>query len=165
MNASQRALTWLASMAGLLALLVWLTRPIRPDYPRVTTLDGRQIGHILLTRGKTPVVELERMGRGWRLVSPRRENADNKVVEELLGLLAARSFRQLPVTRDLARYGLRPPTAIVRFDDTELAFGAVEPVNHKRYVLGGGRIHLIHDRYARLVLASHAADFIATGKP
>ena len=164
MNASQRALAWLAATVGVLALFVWLTRPMPPDHPRVTPLDGRQVRHILLTRGETPVVELQRGDAGWRLVSPRREIADDKVVTELLGLLSARSFRQLPATHDAARYGLRPPAAIVRFDDTELAFGAVEPVNHKRYVLGGGRIHLIHDRYARLVLASRATDFIATGK-
>ncbi len=164
MNASQRALAWLAATTGVLALLVWLTRPAPPDYPRVTTLDARLVHHIVLSRGGTLVVELERADAGWRLVSPRRAIANDQVVGELLGLLSARSFRRLPATRDTARYGLRPPAAIVRFDDTELAFGGVEPVNHKRYVLGGGRIHLIHDRYARLVLASRAADFIAGAK-
>ncbi len=149
------------AIATLLGVALWATTPSTPTDTRLTPLAVEAVSHIRLTRNGQLIADLEKGDAGWRMVAPLRGPASTARVAELLQLPAARSFRRLPLPADPAPFGLRPPRAVFRYDQTELAFGDVEPVNHKRYVATGGRLHLIHDRFARLALSLHSEDFLA----
>ena len=69
-------------------------------------------------------------------------------IESLLELTATTSHARLPLPADhLDQFGLAPPKASLWLDDTELAFGTTEPIDHRRYLRVGDTIHLIDDRY------------------
>jgi hypothetical protein len=106
---------------------------------------------------------LERRGDGWWLAAPFVAPADPTAVEDLL--------RSLGETRSRARYapteldpkaaGLdRPSSAFVvtgAGGETRFEIGGTESLNYRRYVRGGGQVHLVDDLISYRLLQEGAA--------
>jgi len=87
-------------------------------------------------------IELAREGDNWFVTRPLRARANSTQVERLLDLLAVRAGAPMPAT-DLQRFDLNRPSLRVRFDDTTIAFGTLNPLTQQQYVLVGDRVFMI----------------------
>jgi hypothetical protein len=93
-------------------------------------------------------ITLTKQGAAWRMSHPVEVAANGVRVDDLLGVLQAKSLSRFAATgRDLSEYGLAKPAVRLRINDTEILFGGVTPVDQQRYVQVGDSIHLIADRY------------------
>jgi len=93
-------------------------------------------------------VLLVRKASGWEIVEPIEAQANSFRIEMLLQLAEARSYASYSVRpQDLKRYQLAPPLGSIKFNDQHFSFGAVEPLNRRRYVLNNDTVQLIAERY------------------
>jgi hypothetical protein len=77
---------------------------------------------------------------------PRQGPADPERMTELRAIAVITPLAQYDDTQvDLARYGLSSPQLTVYLNDTQIAFGNVNPANGRRYVLSNKRLFLIAD--------------------
>jgi hypothetical protein len=137
-----------------LALLVLQENRREARAGRLTALEAAAVEHIeRLRRGQSTLVLVRAEGR-WRLREPFDAVADPRPVERLLGLVAAKSVRVLPLeTVEPARLGLADPDVRLRLNGLELRFGDTEPIDGRRYVQIGDLVHLIEDRFLPQLLA------------
>lgn len=150
----------LLSVVIVLAALLW--RDLRPTPPKATPLTPLQAGRVStmsITRDGLSDIKLSRKGDQWQMVAPWSARADQERVSRLLGVLSQPGGKDYALTEvDPKELGLAPPQAVLRVDDLELRFGGASPLNHRRYVQVGGRVHLLEDRYF-YQLRSRASDF------
>lgn len=146
---------WLLNLAlaGLmlsLAGVIWL-RPGKPAPqlpPPLTTVDGTRVNTITLTPERGAPFTLRRTDGAWFVTGPLHARARQYRVESVLGLLGTAQRATLPVPPPGDNpYGLAPPKARIRFDDTEIRFGDSNPVDYRRYVGTGTGAFLIDDAY------------------
>lgn len=118
-----------------------------PAELRISTLDPQRVSRIEFFPPSGAGFALLRNGKDWFIEQPHLR-AQPFRVETILELPAAVSAAQLPLAdnKDNA-FGVDPPQARVRFDDTEIAFGLTNPVGLRRYVRVGDAVHLIDDRF------------------
>ncbi len=140
----------LAVVALLLAGLLWLDDDSQaPD--ELVTLTERNPAEVerialYLGDGETPVVQLQKQATGWHITSPVTVAADPFAVGEILRLLRVESLeRRNPAELDLTALKLAPPLWRVRYDETELAIGAVESIRQRRYLRQADQVHLVDD--------------------
>lgn len=145
-----RLLINLALLVGALVLgaVVWL-KPGKPPAPLpvpLTALKADAVTRIAVD-GRGDPFTLERQDGTWFLVAgPVRLRARQYRVDALLGLVSAP--RLATVTEGTgADFGLDPPAARVRFDDTEIALGDSNPVDFRRYTHVGDATYLTDDAY------------------
>lgn len=82
----------------------------------------------------------------WHMESPVKWPANNIAVERLLSIATTEIDSSLPADEiDLAALGLQFPRAILTLDDTRFAFGAINNIGNRRYVMTGSTIYLIAD--------------------
>jgi hypothetical protein len=82
----------------------------------------------------------------WYIESPINWPANNIAVERLLSITRTEIESSLPADEiDLATLGLQFPRAILTVDDTRFAFGAINNIGNRRYVMTGSKIYLIAD--------------------
>ncbi len=130
--------------------LVWrdvASPPATQPVERVTALDPRQVGRLVIAREADgrELAFLREADRWWLQREPRLP-ADTLRVNEVLRLADARSEASYDLAAvDLRELGLEPPRARVRIDDVELRIGAQEPLHYRRYVASGRRVHLVAD--------------------
>lgn len=152
---NQRVLLNLLLLIGVLALIavVYFKPGIEtpPTLPPLTTLDSDQIKRIDIVRDKSTVT-LERRDGSWWIAGDTPIAADPMQIESLLGLAGAVPERSYAVGElDLAKLKLAPPETTLRLDNTELQFGATDPLQGLRYVRIGDRVHMIMDRYQNIL--------------
>lgn len=152
---NKRLLLNLSLLIGVLALIaVVYFRPgieTPPALPPLTALDSAQIERIDIVRGKTTLT-LERRADGWWIAGDKPVAADELQIETLLGLAGAVPERSYAVGDvDLAKLDLAAPETVLRLNDTELQFGATDPLQGLRYVRIGDKVHLIADRYQNIL--------------
>lgn len=148
----------LALLVAALAAGLWLPKETRDVGPG---LPAGEIRTIELARPGSDPVHMERGERGWRLVRPFELHADPDRVSRLLRLLAETPAKPVAAEGlDRARFGLEPPRARVRLDDTELLVGDAHPYNPQRYVATDEGVFLAADRFAAL-LAANATSFLS----
>lgn len=114
----------------------------------LTELDTTQIDHIYIVRKPLGDVHLQKTQQQWRLVSDNARLANAQMIEKILGLLRSQSYQHFSSQdKDLSLFGLAHPQTTIRFNNTEIAFGAEEPLHSHRYILLDQQIHLINNYY------------------
>lgn len=114
----------------------------------LTDLKSDAVQTIEFERPREPKVVLKRSGSGWRLTSPISARADSFMVKSLLRVLQAPVLGEIPVPdNNLARYELKSPKIVARFDSTEIAFGGRHPLKDEQYVKTGSAVRLISNQY------------------
>lgn len=147
---SHRALLNIGLLVLLLALgLIAFYEPGLEGPPQaetLTALSPQDIKRIRIERQGADAIVLERKDKQWWMVKPLTVAANTVRIEGLLRVLKARSLNRYGTAAlDLTRLGLDPPKARLIVDGTTIDFGITEPLNHRRYVLAGGDVHLIED--------------------
>jgi hypothetical protein len=99
-----------------------------------------------------------RVVRNFQLIQqigkPHDTKANEPKIERLLKIANTASTEHFPLPDgDRAQFGLDPPMAELRLDDTRLEIGGTHPIDHRRYVLVGDTVHLINDHFAHHLLA------------
>lgn len=153
----------LLGLVLVLGLVVWYvsTRPPPDTHAPLTQIRPEAVNRIEIFRHNQDHVILTGHPGQWWMREPMSIAADSFQVENLLRVLSADSLAAFPAAgKDLAAYGLADPEVRVRFNDTELAFGGMTPVDQRRYVLIDQTVHLITDMYA-LDLAADAPAFVS----
>lgn len=149
-----RALLNLALLLAALLLGWWVYREVRSDGAenRVSTRDRATVRSIVVERGGEAVLELERGADGrWRLLRPRPLPASEPHVDMLLRFLALPAERLPNGERlDRAVLGLAAPKTVLRFDDERFAFGDLESISGRRYVLRGDQVLLLAEGVSAL---------------
>ena len=139
----------LALLVVALAAVAWFQPGKTPPPPSVTltNLDPQTVKRIDFYPPRGAAFALVRDGKDWFIDSPRLR-AQPFRVETLLELPGAASAAQFTLADNKDNgFGVDPPQARVRFDDTEIAFGLTNPVGLRRYVRVGDAVHLIDDRF------------------
>ncbi|WP_420428021.1 DUF4340 domain-containing protein [Algiphilus sp.] len=134
-------------LIGAVAALVWMRQepPAPPPEPLLaeSTESIQRVG-FRIPGGET--VMAARSGDGWRLTEPVSAPADNGVINSLLAAVRAPIADRIPAQEvDLTQMGFDQPERYMQFDDVEIAFGAINPVTKKRYVLMDDSVLLIRD--------------------
>lgn len=161
MNKRQGLNIGLVVLVLLLALLAWYEsgRDKAPPHPPLTSLMPGAVNKIEIVRRDHGTIILTGQGDNWWLKEPVRIAANRFRVESILGVLTTDSLAQFPAAgKDLAAFGLKQPAVRARFNNTELVFGALTPVDQRRYVLVGDTVHLIVDSYF-FDFVAEASDF------
>lgn len=146
-------LVLLALVAGLAGLVLRGAPAPTPEPARLLgTLAPETLQRIRIEAPGRATLALERHATGWHLVAPYRVPANPAQVETALRITALTSLAHYPLAgRDRADYGLETPALRITLNDVSVAFGAVEPLEGRRYVQVGDTLHLIADRaYYRL---------------
>lgn len=142
---------WLLNV-GLLVLvgaLAWILvyrsgQEKQVSAPPLTTLSANSIAHIRIERPGQPAVVLEKTGNDWKITDPLQARANPFNVENLMRVLSAPGETRIPaVTTELAKFGLEQPQSRVWFENDEVAFGVLHPLNNQVYVLYKNEVVLI----------------------
>jgi hypothetical protein len=117
-------------------------------------LDPEQVKSIELTVRNGEALVLEKRNGSWQMIQPHAAKANDPKIERLLEIAKTASTEHFPLPDgDRAQFGLDPPMAELRLDDTWLEIGGTHPIDHRRYVLVGDTLHLINDHFAHHLLA------------
>lgn len=146
----------------LLGLYVYKTQQPDTDEStdRLTQLNADAIERIQI-RHQQRGLELQKQQGRWRMLAPIDIAANDFRIGTLLKLLESTSHAAYAVADlDLEQYGLADATTAIRFNDTAIEFGIVNPINNYRYVRIGDTIHLIDDHYYPL-LSSQTGTLVA----
>lgn len=134
-------------LIGAVAALVWMRKeePTPPPEPLLAkaTEAIERVG-FRIPGGAS--VMAERAGSGWRLIEPVSAPADTSVINSLLSTARAPVSDRIPAAEvELSQMGFDNPERFLIYDDQEVAFGAINPVTKKRYVLMGESVLQISD--------------------
>ncbi|MDH3947355.1 MAG: DUF4340 domain-containing protein [Gammaproteobacteria bacterium] len=139
-------------LIGILVLVVVYEpgRDIEPQPTRLTQLTPATVNHVYLKRVTGKDIELVKESDGqWWMHNPYYLPANDFRVQSLLRLtqtesLGGHALKEL----QLATYGLDKPRAVVTFNRTQqIKFGDTEPLQQRRYVQAGDRLHTIVDTF------------------
>lgn len=112
--------------------------------PPLTMLSANTIAHIRIERSGQPDIVLEKTGSDWKITAPLQARANLFNVENLMRVLSAPSGTRFPaVATELAKFDLDKPQARVWFENNEIDFGALHPLNNQVYVLYKNEVVLI----------------------
>jgi hypothetical protein len=142
---------WLLNIGllGLVAALAWIAVQRSGQQqdvpgPPLTGLSAASVSHGGIERPELPAIAIEKTGNGWKLTAPLPARANRLNVENLLRVLSAPVETRFPaVNAELPQYGLEKPTARVRLENEEIAFGALHPLKNQVYVLHNNEVALI----------------------
>ncbi len=142
----------LAVLVAGAAILLWIGDTGRRHEPALADIDPSAIGYIAVTRKGEPDLAFRKLADGWRLLEPIETGAHPARVNAILGLPRSTSHERLRVHgTNLQTLQLDPPLASVSLDDHRFDFGGTDPIDERRYVRSGDRIHLINDRLFHLL--------------
>lgn len=128
-----------------LGLFAWFKPGIKtpPVEPALTTLKAADIHDIEIVRPDEPNIRLQRQNNRWRMLEPRDVAADGYLVKAFLDSLAAPTMRHFKIeAAELEKFGLEKPQLQLRLNDSEIDFGATEPLDGNRYVKVGDTVYL-----------------------
>ena len=149
----------LALIVVALAAVAWFQPGKTPPPPQIklTNLDPQTVRRIDFHPPRGAAFALVRDGEDWFIEQPRLRAQPFRVetLLELPGVTSAAQFTLADNTDNA--FGVDPPQARVRFDDTEIAFGLTNPVGLRRYVRVGDAVHLIDDRFFHHVASTWVA--------
>jgi hypothetical protein len=142
---------WLlnAFLLGLIAALAWIVAQRMGQEkdipgPPLTGVSAATVSHVRIERPEQPAIAIEKTGNEWKLTAPLPARANRLNVETLLRALSAPVETRFPaVPAELAQYGLEKPSARVRLENEEIAFGALHPLKNQIYVLHNNEVALI----------------------
>ncbi|MDH5785878.1 MAG: DUF4340 domain-containing protein [Chromatiales bacterium] len=153
----------LLALIALLVLLVLFEPGIEEPTttPTLLAVAPEAINHIAIQRENQDAVELAKEGEQWWMVKPLRHPADTFRIDSLLRITELKSQSSFAATeKKLAEYQLEQPRASLILNGTmTLNFGGNTPLDHRRYVMYDGRVHLTTDSYYYHLIGS-AATFL-----
>lgn len=115
------------------------------ELANLTQLDPERISSIRIVREHGQILFNKEMDN-WVMREPSQGPADPERMTELRAISVITPLAKYDVAQvDLARYGLSTPQLTVYLNDTQIAFGNVNPANGRRYVLSNNRLFLIAD--------------------
>jgi hypothetical protein len=95
----------------------------------------------------------ERTASGWQMLEPYAEPANSEAVSHLLAVAHAPARVRLNLRDyDLRKLGLDPPLLTLRLDDTLIALGDDDPIEHDRYMRVGDALLRVPDRFSARLL-------------
>lgn len=144
----------LVAVVALAGTLWWLPAPEdngERERAPLASLDAATVDSVRIESGDQATL-VRRAGGGWRIVEPFSAPADRDAIAGIIEALNTPSHAAYPLEGlDPAEYGLEEPSATVTVDGARFAFGRLEPLSRRRYVLHDDRIHLIgNTTYYRL---------------
>lgn len=136
-------------IAALIAVIYFKPGVKKPaEYPHLTRMTAADVDHIHIRQSGGVEIDMIKKNGVWMIDSPIDAYANDFRIEPLLGITEAASYSSFDAQgQDLAQFKLGPPLAALRLNDIEMDFGGTEPINNRRYVKLGDRIHLIDDHY------------------
>lgn len=150
-------------LGALVAALGWVVffKAEAPDvhlYP-LSSLSPAQVDKIVIAPAQQPRIVLHKRQNTWFVAEPFSVRADAVRINNLLGLLAARSEKRI-VTTDLARFELDKPLARLTLGSQEFAFGSTQPLSNQLYVHTQAAVYLISPVYF-IDVAKQPSDYVA----
>jgi hypothetical protein len=127
-----------------LGAAVWLSQKKEEHGPPLTPLTAEQLTRIRIAHPDAPAIELRKDGGKWRLAEPVQIEADEFEVNGLVALADKETKDRLDAP-DLPQLGLAPPQYTITLNETAIEFGAVEPLQYRRYVKVGDVVATIDD--------------------
>ena len=138
----------LAAVIALALFAVFAPDQNEDEVARITPLRAADVHDITIEAANRPKIVLHRDTEVWRVREPIEATANEFRVQTVLRLAEAESRGDFAVEgKDLDQYGLDASAARVKFNDTMVEFGGTEPIDRRRYVRVGARIHLVTDTY------------------
>ena len=157
MQKSQRTNLWLLLIVLVLIILLYLptTETVTPESEqRLHGINTNTVTNIHLQRGPNDQIVLEKRDGEWWMTSPLHWPANRSRVQSLLKLLRQPYYGKFTNKElDLIRYGLQPPVASIRFNQSHFDFGSTEALNNLRYLQFGDQIYLVEDHVFYNVIA------------
>jgi hypothetical protein len=137
-------------LVGVLVLLVIYEPGIEKpqENPRLLDLEREAVTQIRIERQGQETVALARDARGnWHLTAPLAIGASEFRISALLRITEQKSLGNFPAEPGrLAGYGLETPRVTLTLNDkVTVAFGNNTPLDQRRYVQLGDRVHLVTD--------------------
>jgi type II secretory pathway component PulM len=136
-------------LVGVLVLLVIYEPGIeKPQEPtRLLELEREAVTQIRIERQGQETVALTRDGGDWNLTEPLAIGASAFRIGSLLRITEQKSLGSFPAEPErLAGYGLEAPRVTLTLNDAvTVAFGDNTPLDQRRYVRLGDRVHLVSD--------------------
>lgn len=137
-------------LIGVLVLLVIYEPGIEEpkENPNLLDIDRGAIKQIRIERKGQEPVKLVRDGKdNWRLTAPLAIAANDFRIHSILRITGQKSLGNYPADSErLARFGLdKPRVTLTLGNKVEIAFGDSTPLDQRRYVKVGDRVHLITD--------------------
>lgn len=127
----------------------------------LTSLNPEDINTIDIQQPQKDDIKLIRNNQSWQLMSPYPAPVSQTRINLILSLLKTPvhgEFQPMD-TSSLAQFGLNTPAVIVSMNNESFAFGDVESISKRRYVLYQHMIYLIDDDVTPL-LTANADSFI-----
>ena len=142
-------------------VIIFLNRNNNADINLLTSINVSDINSIHIHKKQNDdIIFLKHKNNIWHMTKPYNIKAHQFRINTLLGLT------QSPVdtlynieSLDLSAYALEPPRARISFDQTDILFGKINPLNNKRYLLANNKMVLLNDQAYPLVSAQ-AASFV-----
>lgn len=126
----------------------------------LTRLSADEVSRIAIFHNQRHI-ELNRENGQWRMLQPIDIAANSFRIDTLLKMLDAISHTSYPAADlEIEKYGFHDAGTSIRFNDTTIDFGIVNPINNYRYVRSGETVHLIDDHYYPL-LSSQTGTLVA----
>ncbi len=122
----------------------------------LTSLNSADINTIDIQQQQKNDIKLIQTNQSWQLMSPYPAPASQTRINLILSLLKTPvhgEFQPMD-TSSLSQFGLNMPSVIVRMNNESFAFGNVESISKRRYVLYKHMIYLIDDDVTPLLKAS-----------
>jgi hypothetical protein len=137
-------------LVGVLVLLALYEPGIETpvEKPRLLDIERGAVNSIRIERQQQKTVALSRNTQGeWQLDEPLAIAASDFRIGSLLRITEQSSLGSYPADKErLARFGLASPRVVLTLNDTQrIAFGDSTPLDQRRYVQVGERVHLISD--------------------
>ncbi|MDZ4263533.1 MAG: hypothetical protein U1B30_14530, partial [Pseudomonadota bacterium] len=134
-------------VVAVLVTVVWLEPGLQEEATGkpLMALTSQQPQQLRLSNEQGEVV-LQRDGEAWSLQAPLVIAANQFRVEQLLhwfGVVSVQSYAAAGLA--LAKFGLDRPQATLSTEGVELRFGNLDPLNHRRYLLLNGVVHLVDE--------------------
>lgn len=129
----------------LLVALIYLEPGKQPQQlVLLTSLNPSSVQQIRIERPEEETVVLQRQGEQWGLIEPVEVSANQFAIQLILEVLSEESLQRYPAEGlNLQKYGLQQPRARLAIDDVELAFGRMNPLNSRLYIMVDNVMHMV----------------------
>ena len=136
----------LALAAVALGAAVFFSQKKEEKGTPLTPLTGATLNHVIIEHPGSPAIVLSKHDARWQLDAPVKAEADPFETNAF----AALATQEVKTTLDSAQValkdlGLDPPAYSVTLNDQKIAFGGVEPIQSRRYLLANGKVALVDD--------------------
>ncbi|MDH5612416.1 MAG: DUF4340 domain-containing protein [Gammaproteobacteria bacterium] len=143
-----------------LGMFLFVDEADQNNIKNLSVIPANNINQITIHHNQRDII-LSKISQQWHLIKPVEISANQFRIKTLLSLLSTTSHAQYNVNNlDLGKYGLDKSGTFIRFNDIQIDFGIVNPINNLRYVKINDELHLIDDNYFPL-LSSQIGTLVA----